>query len=216
MDVKLFTWTILGLLGLLEVEAVLKCIECTHIAWKEKHDFDGALNIYRILRSKHNPACAQENPFDKNLFDYNQQMALSNQQAGGQFLPINHDIGETICRGSTSLDKCHYIYGNASIYLPDYNGEMVLNIHIRNCEHTPVQMENRCYLRTNQHGNQESRYKIQSRLTFLSQSIQVLAFHGRECYCDKDKCYPYISGSRNVVASSISIVVAFVSYLMLK
>lgn len=198
----------IGLLQIQTVHGVLRCIECDHIAWNQTFDFNGAQNVYQILQSKYNPACAQYNPYDRTLYQQNQQ------QTGGQF-PSNYEVGETICQQQDDRNRCNYVFGNVLVYLPNYDARMRLNIHYRNCETVTVEVENRCYERDTSLGYYDLRNFIETKLSFVG-DVTVENFRGHQCYCSYNLCYPYIASGRNIVASALSIVLAAVGAFLLR
>lgn len=202
---------ILGLLYFQSAHGTLRCVQCDHIGWNQTYNFEGVEHIYKMLESKYNPACAQQDPNSRNMYLLNQQQ--QQQQQSGQF--AYNTVGETVCPVVADVNRCNYIFGDAIVFFPNYNAKMRLNMHVRNCEDVAPELENRCYHRDTNLGYYQVKNFIQDQLAFLG-SVNVEHFLGQQCYCTYNLCYPYIDSGRSIVASTLSVFLAFVLTFLLR
>ncbi|XP_045163277.2 uncharacterized protein LOC123527711 [Mercenaria mercenaria] len=228
MDTFVLISVIFGILKIsqgYEAGTLLRCIECEHIGWNNTYRFPGAQNIYQLLQSKYNPACAAVNPRDPNVYNQNyqnqlnQQMQLQNtnpQQQGSNFFQNRNEVRETVCPAlQNTVDRCNYVYGIATVELPVYGATMTLAMHARNCIDIVNTVDNGCYHRDTNLGYHEVKTFIQNKLQFLG-SAELKRFVGTQCYCHTDMCYPYINSSRNVVASGFSLILALITFIVIR
>lgn len=85
-----------------------------------------------------------------------------------------------------------------------------LNMHIRDCVQQSSDLENRCYVRNTDLGYYETKEVVLTHLTFLSPDVELLSFHGQECFCQTDMCTPVVSHGSKVVISGLGMLLALV------
>ncbi|XP_060597910.1 uncharacterized protein LOC132751711 [Ruditapes philippinarum] len=152
--------------------------------------------------------------------NYQNQQNQQNQQPlpnqpGNNFYQNRYDVRETICPVFDEKNRCNYVYGIATVYLPSYKATMTLEMHVRNCINPRDVVDNGCYRRDTNYGYFEVKHFFQDRLQFLG-SASVQRFIGDQCYCNSDLCYPNISSSPSLVASASSLVLAVLTFILFK
>ncbi|WAR13957.1 hypothetical protein MAR_004062 [Mya arenaria] len=220
MDTLYVTGLLIGILQVCRVYGNLRCLECTHLEWERNQQFEGFINIERILSS--NGAYDPNTP--------NQQ--YPNQQYPNQQYPPNTGTGtngqnfippqgvmDTVCPvASIQINRCGYLFGNAVVYLGgSYKVDMTITVHIRNCMETRPEMENRCYDRDSSIGYRELLTYLRNKLAFLSPDIEVRSFIGHQCICSSDMCYPYVTqAAGTAVASVVCVMLSLLAALFIR
>lgn len=205
MNTMLLILVVAGFLKFIQGDTILRCIECEHTSWNQTYTFSGVQNLYQLLQNKYNPACAQDNPLDQNLYQQTlkNQTGQKRQQPG---IPLNtfylnrYDIRDTKCPAYDKRNVCNYIRGKAVVYFSNYGESMRLEMHIRNCIVPNTYVEVGCYTRDT--SNSEVTNLLEDRLNFLG-SVKVTYFDGMQCYCRSDMCYQF-SSDRQVLGTACS------------
>lgn len=212
MDVFLILALLFGILKTIAGQSTLKCIECTHIFPNRSHVFPNSNNVYNLLQSKFNLACALHDPFNREELAWRE----GELRKRGIYIPTQISRPtETVCSAISMYNKCNFVLGNVGVMLPHYNNERLhLQMYVRNCETVDPQIEDTCYERNSQLGNQELLNFFEDRLSFLG-SVKVFSFYGRQCYCRTNSCSPYVSGSQRTSGYAGGLLVVLIMALFL-